>query len=69
MAISLPIVSLWANLLGGLFPLLSAKYGYNPAVTSAPLMTTGAQLGQRGGSAGAGAALGLGSAGGVYRLA
>lgn len=34
------IVSLWANLLGGVFPLLSAHYGYNPAVTSAPLMTT-----------------------------
>lgn len=36
----LQIVSCWANLLGGLFPLLSAHYGYNPAVTSAPLMTT-----------------------------
>lgn len=39
-AISLPIVSLWANFLGGVFPLMSAHYGYNPAVTSAPLMTT-----------------------------
>jgi len=35
------IVSLWANLLGGVFPLLSARLGFNPAVTSAPLMTTG----------------------------
>eukprot|EP00243_Klebsormidium_subtile_P000562 TRINITY_DN1095_c0_g1_i1.p1 TRINITY_DN1095_c0_g1~~TRINITY_DN1095_c0_g1_i1.p1 ORF type:complete len:209 (+),score=29.77 TRINITY_DN1095_c0_g1_i1:438-1064(+) len=39
-AISLPVVSLWANALGGLFPLLAVKFGYNPAVTSAPLMTT-----------------------------
>ncbi|PSC68680.1 Magnesium transporter [Micractinium conductrix] len=39
-AIALPIVSCWANLLGGVFPLLSAKLGFNPAVTSAPLMTT-----------------------------
>jgi Mg/Co/Ni transporter MgtE len=39
-AISLPIVSLWANMLGGLFPLVAVYFGYNPAVTSAPLMTT-----------------------------
>ena len=39
-AISLPIVSLWANVLGGLLPLISARCGLNPAVTSAPLMTT-----------------------------
>lgn len=39
-AISLPVVSVWANILGGLFPLLAARFGYNPAVTSAPLMTT-----------------------------
>ena len=39
-AVSLPLVSLWANLLGGLFPLLAVWMGYNPAVTSAPLMTT-----------------------------
>ncbi|KAL6768900.1 MGTE1 [Auxenochlorella protothecoides x Auxenochlorella symbiontica] len=39
-AISLPLVSLWANVLGGVFPLLSARFGFNPAVTSAPLMTT-----------------------------
>jgi Mg/Co/Ni transporter MgtE len=36
----LQIVSCWANLLGGLFPLLSVQMGLNPAVTSAPLMTT-----------------------------
>lgn len=34
------LVSLWANVLGGVFPLLSARFGFNPAVTSAPLMTT-----------------------------
>lgn len=34
------VVSLWANLLGGVFPLLSSHLGFNPAVTSAPLMTT-----------------------------
>ena len=28
------------NHAGGIFPLMSAHYGYNPAVTSAPLMTT-----------------------------
>ena len=39
-AISLPVVSVWANILGGAFPLLSAYFGKNPAVTSAPLMTT-----------------------------
>lgn len=39
-AISLPIVSIWANTLGALFPLLFSHLGYNPAVTSAPLMTT-----------------------------
>jgi Mg/Co/Ni transporter MgtE len=39
-AISLPVVSVWANFLGGVFPLLSAYLGKNPAVTSAPLMTT-----------------------------
>ena len=39
-AISLPLVSLWANLLGGALPLLAARLGSNPALTSAPLMTT-----------------------------
>ena len=39
-AISLPLVSLWANLLGGVLPLLAARLGSNPALTSAPLMTT-----------------------------
>lgn len=39
-ALALPIVSCWANLLGGVFPLLSVRFGFNPAVTSAPLMTT-----------------------------
>jgi magnesium transporter len=39
-AISLPTVSIWANILGGIFPLLSAHVGKNPAVVSAPLMTT-----------------------------
>ena len=39
-AVSLPVVSLWANMLGGLFPLAAVWFGYNPAVTSAPLMTT-----------------------------
>mmetsp|Transcript_7798 Transcript_7798/g.14741 ORF Transcript_7798/g.14741 Transcript_7798/m.14741 type:complete len:198 (-) Transcript_7798:93-686(-) len=39
-AVSLPIVSLWANMLGGLFPIVAVWLGYNPAVTSAPLMTT-----------------------------
>jgi Mg/Co/Ni transporter MgtE len=34
------IVSLWANLLGGVFPLISQRLGFNPAITSAPLMTT-----------------------------
>ena len=38
--ISMPLVSAWANMLGGLLPLMSVYLGYNPAVTSAPLMTT-----------------------------
>lgn len=39
-AVALPVVSLWSNLLGGVFPLLATRLGANPAVTSAPLMTT-----------------------------
>uniref|UniRef100_A0A061S5Y0 Magnesium transporter n=2 Tax=Tetraselmis sp. GSL018 TaxID=582737 RepID=A0A061S5Y0_9CHLO len=39
-AVALPVVSLWANVLGAALPILSARLGYNPAVTSAPLMTT-----------------------------
>mmetsp|Transcript_65757 Transcript_65757/g.158555 ORF Transcript_65757/g.158555 Transcript_65757/m.158555 type:complete len:309 (+) Transcript_65757:82-1008(+) len=38
--ISLPLVSLWANFLGAILPLLAARLRRNPAVTSAPLMTT-----------------------------
>mmetsp|Transcript_22020 Transcript_22020/g.61121 ORF Transcript_22020/g.61121 Transcript_22020/m.61121 type:complete len:196 (-) Transcript_22020:355-942(-) len=38
--ISLPVVSLWANILGGALPLLTARLGHNPAIISAPLMTT-----------------------------
>lgn len=39
-AIALPLVSLWANLCGALLPLIAARLGSNPALTSAPLMTT-----------------------------
>ena len=39
-AISLPLVSLWANLLGAVLPLIAASLRANPALTSAPLMTT-----------------------------
>ena len=39
-AISLPLVSLWANLLGALLPLVASRLDRNPALTSAPLMTT-----------------------------
>lgn len=39
-AISLPLVSLWANLIGAALPLIAARLGSNPALTSAPLMTT-----------------------------
>merc|ERR1712106_1094523 len=38
--ISLPLVSLWANFLGSALPLLAVRLRKNPAVTSAPLMTT-----------------------------
>jgi len=38
--ISLPLVSLWANFLGSALPLLAVRLRRNPAVTSAPLMTT-----------------------------
>jgi len=38
--IALPVVSLWANALGGVLPILASRFGQNPAVTSAPLMTT-----------------------------
>ena len=39
-AISLPLVSVWANLIGAVLPLVAARLRYNPALTSAPLMTT-----------------------------
>lgn len=39
-AVSLPAVSVWANMLGGVFPLVAVYFGRNPAVVSAPLMTT-----------------------------
>ncbi|KAI8468226.1 MAG: hypothetical protein J3K34DRAFT_523121 [Monoraphidium minutum] len=39
-AIALPIVSLWANGLGAFFTLLADRYGFDPAVTSVPLVTT-----------------------------
>lgn len=39
-AVSLPLVSLWANFVGATLPLLAARLGSNPALTSAPLMTT-----------------------------
>jgi len=35
-AIALPVVSVWANVLGGVLPLFSTFLGHNPAVTSAP---------------------------------
>ena len=38
--ISLPLVSLWANFLGAALPLIAARLQQNPALTSAPLMTT-----------------------------
>lgn len=38
--VSLPLVALWANLLGAFLPLLASRLGANSAVTSAPLMTT-----------------------------
>ena len=39
-AVSLPIISLWANTLGVALPLLAQRLRLNPAVTAAPLMTT-----------------------------
>lgn len=39
-AISIPLVSIWANFMGAVLPLLAAHLGSNPALTSAPLMTT-----------------------------
>jgi Mg/Co/Ni transporter MgtE len=39
-AVSLPIVSMWSNALGGGVPLAMAAAGFNPAVSSAPLVTT-----------------------------
>ncbi len=39
-AISLPLVSLWANMLGAVLPLAASALNSNPALTSAPLMTT-----------------------------
>lgn len=34
------LVSLWANGLGAYFTLLADRYGFDPAVTSVPLVTT-----------------------------
>ncbi|KIY98372.1 phosphatidylinositol glycan, class A [Monoraphidium neglectum] len=39
-AIALPLVSLWANGLGAFFTLLADRHGFDPAVTSVPLVTT-----------------------------
>lgn len=39
-ALSLPLVSLWANASGAFFTLLAHRLGFDPAVTSVPLMTT-----------------------------
>ena len=39
-AITLPLVSLSANGIGALLPLLASRAGSDPALTSAPLMTT-----------------------------
>lgn len=39
-AIALPLISVWANFIGGLLPLAASYLGSNPALTSAPLMTT-----------------------------
>lgn len=39
-AVSMPIVSLWSNGLGAFLTLASAKLKLDPAMTSAPLMTT-----------------------------
>eukprot|EP00899_Mesostigma_viride_P021342 jgi/Mesvir1/29209/Mv08627-RA.1 len=39
-AVALPLVSLWANLLGGLLPFLAVKFGQDPATTSMPFMST-----------------------------
>lgn len=39
-AIALPLVSLWANGLGACFTLLADRHGFDPAVTSVPLVTT-----------------------------
>ncbi|CAG9464606.1 unnamed protein product [Pedinophyceae sp. YPF-701] len=38
--VALPLVSVWANVLGGFLPLLAARVGLNPSDTAAPLMTT-----------------------------
>ena len=38
--ISLLLISLWANLIGAALPLVAARWRVNPALVSAPLMTT-----------------------------
>jgi cation transporter-like permease len=39
-AISLPLVTVWANCIGAVLPLAAQYIGASPALTSAPLMTT-----------------------------
>jgi magnesium transporter len=40
LGISLVLIVLWANLVGGLLPLLLKRFGLDPAVISSPLITT-----------------------------
>lgn len=39
-AVTLPIISIWSNVLGVLLPMGAVHFGLNPATTAAPLMTT-----------------------------
>lgn len=39
-ALSLPVVCTWANVVGGLVPLLAERFGIDAAVVSAPFITT-----------------------------
>lgn len=39
-ALALPTITVWANMMGGLIPMVATRFGIDPAVISAPLITT-----------------------------
>lgn len=39
-ALTMPVITVWANMMGGIIPLAADRFGIDPAVISAPFITT-----------------------------